>query len=165
MDIHSLIAKVKTLQGSRVSLPGELPSLEKSYTLPADLKQFYETCGGLTLFQDSDYAVHIVPPEEFVPANPVIVGERAEYDISSHWFIVAKEDNGDYLTIDLSRERSGRCYASFWDTHGQPGECPVIAGSFTDLLGRLIGNGGGRWYWLRDDFVSLGDAYDGVDVT
>ena len=48
------------------------------------------------------------------------------------------------------------------ETHGVAGSCPIIATSFTDLLTRLYENKGQRWYWLRPDFVSLGDAYDDV---
>ncbi|WP_331460411.1 SMI1/KNR4 family protein [Gracilibacillus suaedae] len=48
----------------------------------------------------------------------------------------------------------------FFDRHGLVGESQRIATSFTDLLERLIKNKGQYWYWLRSDFISLGDAYD-----
>jgi glycosyltransferase involved in cell wall biosynthesis len=43
------------------------------------------------------------------------------------------------------------------------GECPVIAKSFTELLNQLVQNNGERWYWLKEDFESLGDAYNEID--
>lgn len=56
--------------------------------------------------------------------------------------------------------RLGRCYDSNWEIHGVAGSCPIIANSFTELLERLVMNNGKHWYWLQDDFTSLGDAYD-----
>jgi len=40
----------------------------------------------------------------------------------------------------------------------------IIATSFTDLIERLISSDGKLWYWLRDDFISLGDAYDEIEI-
>ncbi|AFJ61907.1 conserved hypothetical protein, phage SPbeta [Bacillus velezensis YAU B9601-Y2] len=94
-------------------------------------------------------------------ANPVIVGELCEEDISSEWYIVCTDGKGEYLTIDLNEDRKGKCYDSFFDRHGIVGETQVIATSFTDLIQRLLENKGEHWYWLRDDFSTLGDAYDG----
>jgi hypothetical protein len=101
-----------------------------------------------------------VEPSGFVLANPVIVGELCPEDITAEWYIVAHAGSQETLTIDLNSSRLGRCYDSFWDRHGVPGSCKIIALSFTDLLRRLIENSGRYWYWLRDDFKSLGDAYD-----
>ncbi|RUS09195.1 hypothetical protein EFW59_02324 [Bacillus subtilis] len=97
-------------------------------------------------------------------ANPIIVGELCEEDISSEWYIVCTDGKGEYLTIDLNEERKGKCYDSFFDRHGIVGETQVIANSFTDLIQRLLENKGKHWYWLRDDHISLGDAYDGVEI-
>ena len=44
------------------------------------------------------------------------------------------------------------------------GECPIIARTFTELLENLVCNKGKHWYWLRDEFIQIGDAYDGMDV-
>jgi hypothetical protein len=93
----------------------------------------------------------------------VIIGELCEEDITSQWYIIASDGHRDYLTIDLSCQRLGKCYDSFWDRHGVVGECAVIATSFTDLLERLIANNGQHWYWLTEDFTSLGDAYDVIN--
>jgi hypothetical protein len=42
-------------------------------------------------------------------------------------------------------------------TLGHPGENPVIALSFTELLERLL-DSGEHPYWLRPEFVRYGDA-------
>lgn len=115
------------------------------------------------LFENNEYHCHVVPPKDFALSNSVIVGEHVDEDISSHWFIVGHDGNGDYISIDLHQKRLGKCYDSFWDRHGVVGECPVVARSFTELLHQLVQNNGERWYWLKEDFESLGDAYDDID--
>jgi antitoxin YokJ len=44
--------------------------------LPDDLRNFYELCGGLSLAENTPYAVTIVPPSKCMLANPVILGEE-----------------------------------------------------------------------------------------
>jgi hypothetical protein len=80
-------------------------------------------------------------------------------DISYDWFIIGKSSE-QYITIDLNPDRLGRCYDSFWDRHGVPADCQIIAKSFTDLLQKLFDGNGDYWYWLKDDFTYIGDAYD-----
>ena len=43
------------------------------------------------------------------------------------------------------------------------GTCPIVASSFTDLIGRLLEAEGRDIYWYEPDFESLGDAYDGYE--
>lgn len=45
---------------------------------------------------------------------------------------------------------------------GFVGDCPVIANTFTELFRRMVKNNGERWYWLKEEFESLGDANNGV---
>lgn len=163
MDMREIIARIQAIPDCHVFAPMGMPVIHDGHLFPDDLRSFYTLCGGVRLFESRDYVVTIVSPIHFVLANPVIVGEVGEDDISSTWYIVADDGNGDYLTIDLSREHLGRCYDSFFDRHGVAGSCPIIAPSFTDLLTRLFENEGQYWYWLRSDFVSPGDAYDGID--
>ncbi len=111
------------------------------------------------MFVNEDYPMRIVPPREFVLANPIIVGERCFDDISSHWYIVGRGGTEEMVTIDCSPPRLGRCYDSFWDRHGVAGSCPIVALSFTELLQRLLKQEGGYWYWLADDAPAHGDAY------
>ncbi|MEK4180757.1 SMI1/KNR4 family protein [Aeribacillus sp. FSL K6-1121] len=160
MRIENLINKIKSLGDCVVYPPAGIPNVSTSHILPDDVYKFYELCGGALLFEKADYSILIVPPLDFQLANPIIVGELCEEDISSDWYICATDRNGEYITIDLNPGRLGRCYDSFYDRHGVVGECSIIATSFTDLLERLIENRGRHWYWLQEDFIPLGDAYD-----
>lgn len=161
MNIGELIEKIKNTPDCVVFPAKGLPKLgNKSHQLPNDLKNFYSICGGISLYISKECSIKIVEPSKFQLANPIIVGDLCEDDITSEWYIIADDENGDYLTIDLSPARRGRCYDSFWDRHGLVGDCPVIANSFIDLLERLFVNKGEYWYWYKEDFVSLGDAYD-----
>ncbi|MDY7224713.1 SMI1/KNR4 family protein [Halalkalibacterium halodurans] len=163
--IKNLIKQIKNLDHCHVYEPIGLPQInEDQHVLPNDLKEFYTLCGGVALYENKDYPIYVVPPEEFILANPVIVGELCEEDISSDWYIICSDGKGEHLTIDLHKSRLGKCYDSFFDRHGIVGETQVIATSFTDLLERLIDNQGQHWYWLQDTFEDLGDAYDGIDV-
>lgn len=156
MSIATLIAQLRVTEGCEVYPPTDLPA---NASLPADLKEFYRLAGGAVLFAEAEYTIEVVPPEQLLRANPLIVGDDHPEDISHEWFVVARA-GGQYITIDLSPSRCGRCYDSFWDSHGVAGSCRVISLSFESLLAQLLQNRGGYWFWLRDDFVDLGDAYD-----
>lgn len=162
MNILKLIDKSRNTADCIVYNPCGLPVLDKDVELPDDLKIFYENCGGISFFTNREYGFTIVGPEEMVLANPVIIGELCEEDISSQWYILCKDNNNNYITIDLAKERVGRCYDSFWDRHGVVGECTIVARSFLELLAQLYNNGGKSLFWLDDDFIYIGDAYDGI---
>ncbi|MER2009602.1 MAG: SMI1/KNR4 family protein [Psychrobacillus sp.] len=165
MGINDIIQEINENEHCRVYFPkGILGNIEEGDVLPNDLLEFYNVCGGVDLFADADFEVSIVSPDKFLLANPVIVGEKCEYDISSHWYIIADLGNGNFLTIDLHPDRLGKCYDSHWDSHGIVGSSTVVAKSFTDLLMRLFESKGDSWYWYKDDFESLGDAYDGIEL-
>jgi len=140
LSLYELINLIRTTSSCNVLPPAGLPRIDEKHTLPEDVHTFYELCGGVSLFEESLWPVVIVPPQEIVAANPVLIGEPALYDISSNWYIIAHDANGEFLTIDCSREHLGRCYDSFFDRHGIPGSCAIIATSFTDLLTRLYEN-------------------------
>ena len=161
MSIEELIRTIQYTQDCVALSRNGLPKISgNGLALPADVQEFYHLCGGVGLFQSAAYAIIIVPPQNVVPANPVIIGEQIEDDVSSCWYIIAKGDNRECLTIDLSEARLGRCYDSFYDLH--PGNSPIIAFSFTELLTSLLRNQGQHWYWLRDEKFNLGNAYDYV---
>lgn len=162
MDILEVINKIKNDSECIVYPPCGLPSFGEEVKLPDDLKIFYESCGGISFFPNKKYSFLIVNPTEVVLANPIIVGELCEEDISSKWYIIGKDMENNYITIDLAKERLGRCYDSFWDRHGIVGECPIIAKSFTELVNRLLCNRATSLYWLEESFSYIGDAYDKV---
>ncbi|MBY8913523.1 SMI1/KNR4 family protein [Bacillus sp. YC2] len=162
MNIEELLKKIAATEDCRLFQAKGLPNTDIKHTLPKDIITFYEICGGAVLFEHADYPIYIVTPDEFTLANPVIVGELCEEDISSEWYITCTDGKGEYLTIDLNESRKGQCYDSFFDRHGIVGETQIIATSFTDLIQRLLNNEGQHWYWLEKDFDYLGDAYDEV---
>ncbi|MEC0127796.1 MULTISPECIES: SMI1/KNR4 family protein [Paenibacillus] len=164
MKIKTIVKQIEQFDDCMISPPIGLPRLSENHILPEDVKEFYQICGGIKLFEGKDFGVDIVSPEKFVLANPVIVNELCEYDISSNWYIIADDRNGDFLTIDLHKDRLGRCYDSHWDTHAVAGSCAIISNSFTELLSNLVETKGQgtTWFWDEDDFEPLGDAYDNL---
>lgn len=160
MPLMETVQAIRSTLDCQVFPPAGLPEIGLPHVLPNDLREFYEVCGGLRLFQSAGYPVFIVSPNKLILANPVIVGDVYEDDISSDWYIIADDGNGDYFTIDLNSERLGRCYDSSHETHALPGETPIVALSFTDFLARMLANKGQYWYFLQPDFDSLGDAYN-----
>lgn len=160
MTIEEQLAIISADAECRVHSPEGEPHVEPGHMLPPDVRRFYQLCGGIDLFPNRTYSHFILPQSEVVLVNPVLLGQRGEGDRSDSWYLLAHDGNGDYLTLDCGHERTGWCYDSFHETHSQPGKTPVIARSFTGLLARCYANRGEYPYWLRADFVSLGDAYD-----
>ncbi|WP_167280571.1 SMI1/KNR4 family protein [Paenibacillus lupini] len=161
--MNELIEDIKRIEDCKVLPPSNQPILfNYNHILPADLRRFYELCGGITLFESASYAMTIVQPNDFVLANPVIVGELCEYDRSSDWYVIGTDGSSQYITIDLSYGRCGKCYDSFYEVHGVAGSNAIIANSFTDLLRQLLESKGQYLYWVEDDFEALGDAYDSI---
>lgn len=137
-----------------------LPPLSNEYlNYPTDMVYFYSKCNGLKLFSNSDANIvfFILPVNEILRVNPIVVGEPCEEDISSTWFTIAKTDNNEFISLDLSVERNGRCYDSHYETHGVVGSSPIIALSFTELLKKLYQSEGKHVFWRDDNY---GDAYD-----
>ena len=150
MIIEELIEQIKILPECSLKSSMGMPQINNKYHLPDDIQTFYSLCGGANLFLVEDkYGVEIVEPTEFTLANPEIIGEVYEEDITSSWYIIAHTDNGEYLTIDLSEKRFGKCYDSHYEVHGVPGSCPIIALSFTELIFNLISAKGKYWQGKR----------------
>jgi antitoxin YokJ len=64
-----LIDKIKTLPNCFVHPQTGIPDVEEEHTLPGDLKEFYNICGGIDLFIDCDYAIKIVFSQGFGRSN------------------------------------------------------------------------------------------------
>lgn len=158
-QIDEIIEKID-IKNSTVHLRTDKTTIQFGEHLPNDLLYFFEHYEEITLFNDSPYSIQIVGIDNFKKANPVILGEEIEEDRSNDWYIIAYGLNSQYVTIDLSEDKLGYCYDSFWDRHGVVGENPIIAQSFTELLRCLVDEGGQNYFWLEDNFKYLGDAYD-----
>jgi antitoxin YokJ len=163
-EIELLVEKIRRTDGCRLMPSSGQPVLRPGDQLPPDLQEFYSKCGGAQFFEGADYAMYIVEPGRLVRTNPEVVRQECPDDITDSWYIVARSGGGERLSIDCSIERLGRCYDSFWDSHGIAGSCAIVALSFTELLRRLLAANGGYWYWLDESFEGHGDAYDGVDL-
>ncbi|HDR9499368.1 TPA: SMI1/KNR4 family protein [Burkholderia cepacia] len=138
---------------------GSLPSLPKPDMMyPNDLVEFYNLCGGVILFRagKDNVSFKILPADEVLQTNMIIVGDPCEGDISFSWYAICKTDNGDCISIDASKERNGRCYDSNFEIHGVVGGCPVIALSFSELIDGLYKSSGVDIFWKTRD---CGDAY------
>lgn len=138
------------------------PHIVGTSRIPDDLSQFYRLTGGIELFPTTDTPLTIQAPLGLRAANPEILGETISADITADWYVIATGRTGEYVTIDLSAERAGRCYDSFVDRHGVAGSCPIIALSFTEFLTRCAHASGSRRYWLETGFRPYGDAYGGT---
>jgi hypothetical protein len=158
--MKELVDLLRGLQACVVKPSTGFPYVDQ-LDLPEDLGRFYLECGGIELFTNKPYPLTLAEPGQFLRANPEIaMKDDPTGDISDDWYIIGRSGSTQYITIDLNPSRLGRCYDSFWDMHACPGDSPVIALTFTDLLTNLIRAQGDYLYWTQSDFVPLGDAYD-----
>lgn len=159
----ALLDELERRKDCRLLPPAGPPAVQRGDLLPEDLRLFYERCGGASVRTGHAYGLDVSPPHALVPTNSVAV-PLEELDISSHWYVVANGGGTtiDLVSIDLDPARLGRCYDSFWDVHASPGNCAVVATSFTDLLRRALASRDESWWWTEDAFEGLGDAYDGT---
>ncbi|NGM83770.1 SMI1/KNR4 family protein [Paenibacillus sp. 7124] len=171
MNIEELIKTLNKRSDCILFEPSSLPELTDKIDVPQELIEFYRLCGGGTLFVDSARPIEILKPSEVLPANLVILGEEAyeelllneENDISMKWYVVVRYDEIEYVTIDFDQVRCGRCYDSFHETHAVAGSCEIIALTFSEFLSNLLETTtktSDGLYWLRDDFIRIGDAYE-----
>jgi hypothetical protein len=157
MDMLTLLQTIQATPGCIVHPTAGFPDIEKGHILPHDLVDFYRLCGGAILFEEAPFPTDIASPKNLVLANPVIFERVSEEEllatkghISWSWYIIGRGPNSQYITIDLSPERLGYCYDSFWDRH--PGNSYIIAPSFTELLLGLLSTRGEYYYWDEPGF-------------
>jgi antitoxin YokJ len=166
--IATLIQRARERSDCVVFPPAGQPQLFPPHILPADVHTFYALCGGICFFCGSPYQLTVLPPTEIRLTNDLLLGALSDIqraachdDRSWSWYTIGRDDNGDYLSIDGDAVRSGRCYDSVWDRHGIPGDCAVVARSFTELLLFLLDETNpDQPYWVNPVFPSLGDAYE-----
>jgi hypothetical protein len=160
-----------TFPGSPVERPGGLPE---------DLCRFYHRTDGAELFgRGSSAACRIEAVRGLQRLDWGAVSESLRdnnYPNGHIWYRLARLADGSWLAInprpeypEAVRERfrndpGGREWDTFAavchcrrETLGKPGQNPVVALSFTELLERLL-DGGPKPYWLQPGFVGHGDA-------
>lgn len=162
-QLSDLIDSLRAEQSCTVAPPTGQPHVaEVDSRLPDDLREFFEICGGVTLFRGANFEWAISGPSELTPTNLIVLGGQVPDDITATWHVIARQphDSSALVSIDLSEGRRGWTYDSDVEVHGVAGSCTVISHSFTDLLAGLIACRGEYIFWEDDSFVSLGDAYD-----
>ncbi len=162
--LDHLLEQLDERRDCRLLSPAGHPRLGPGHVLPDDLREFYDRCGGATVRVGHPYGLDLRAPDQLVLSNSLVAGQEAvpAGDISESWYVVASGVGSgiDLISIDLHPDRLGRCYDSFWDVHASPGNCDVVATSFTDLLRRALLSEADSWWWTEDPFEGLGDAYD-----
>jgi cell wall assembly regulator SMI1 len=126
--------------------------------LPADLRQFYESCGGAHLFPSEASGYEILEPDLLRPVGREVLGEGAE-KVPSSWLALCYVQDGNYVAIDLPPKPSGEVWIidCFHETIGIEGYSTIIAVSFAEFL-RLALQSDGKLYWLESE-APYGDAF------
>src|SRR6476469_8766414 len=103
MDVRALIRAIQANSDCIVYPPNGLPIVAEGDSLPQDLRLFYELCGGIDMFQSSEFYMEILPPEAVVLATPVIRPILSQVDIAEDnkgawWslYLIADYGNSDY---------------------------------------------------------------------
>ena len=165
--IDELVERIRQTPDCSLDPPAGLPTVMPGTDdlIPDDLARFYTLCGGGRLFREADYGFVIAVPAAVVPVDLEHLGKVYTSDISAHWYAIAwaPDSTLDTVSIDLAPKRLGRCYESFFESHRQKGMCPIVATSFSDLLQRVLDEGGSYYHWKEPGFQTLGDAYDGYE--
>jgi hypothetical protein len=182
-----LVAEHTTFPGMRVdelhALYGMIPSdMFGAALLPPDLAKFYHGTAGAELFGRGDRAAcRIVAARDLEPLDWGEMPEEGANTVASAdriWYRFAWLSDGSWLALNLDgnkhlapwrknralREQEstlGEMFAPICRfsraTQNRPGQNPIVALSFTELLERLL-DSGGRLYWLDPQFVGYGDA-------
>ena len=76
MTLSEIMQRVADDPACRVFPARGVPDVSpRGLTLPPELKTFYQTCGGVELFANATFGFRIVGLDEFVPSNPVLLGD------------------------------------------------------------------------------------------
>jgi hypothetical protein len=175
-----LAAEHTTFQGLQKERPAP-DGWQEEWFWPPDLCKFYHRTNGAELYGRGDAAaVRLVAAAEVDPLDWGEIIDRHGWNSRGPgdriWHRLAWLADGSWLAINLDPGRRDPrpepSESSNWlsyrelfhaichcnaNMQGQPGQNPVVALSFTELLERLL-DAGGRPYWLDPKFVGYGDA-------
>jgi hypothetical protein len=154
-ELSSVLAAVVQHPGCHLLPPTGPVTLPDPFTIPGDLHQFYELCGGAVLFEGATFEWTVSGPHQLVPASPRLLGPEAaqhvatEYpDDLTNWCFVFAESSprstDSIVVVDLDPAWAGRYYDAFWDSYGLVGEMPILALTAAEVLHRLLATGGAR---------------------
>ena len=164
-----VLADIDGRADCRLLPPAGPPAVPVDLTIPDDLHLLYRHCGGALLFEGAPFGWRISGPDQLVPASPrLLTRELADEivstdptDLTNGCYVIADGGTGSgtepHVVIDLHPDRTGRCYATGWDTYGLAGDMPVVAHDIIELLHRLLETSGTQ-ATLPGPYH--GDAYD-----
>ncbi len=165
MNIHMLFAEIEELHSYTTSTnPSEIDNLERQLGcfLPKDLKIFYHRYDSVRLFS-SEFG----PMYRFVSVrdiHPTCYDIYGRYDNEvvrlKNWLTVVDVMDGNYIAIDTDSHNAGEWnfIYCFHETFAWPGESPIVAKSFAELLDRSLHNGNEQHFFLQDGFKDYGDG-------
>ena len=166
-DLEKIIELISKDKNCQIFEP--TPELIIDRKIPDDLNLFFKLTNGVSLFENESFGIKIIRKEEFISTNEYLypeddaIWEELDGDITNDWFLIGKsQELSQYISIDLTDDKNGKCYDSCLETHGEEGMSEIVAQNFTELLWKLYNSKGKgeSWYWLDDKFEKLGDAFD-----
>lgn len=123
----------------------------QNFTLPADVKEFYQRCGRAVLFGD---AYIILPLPEICRVSLLQAGEDSEDWCPASWYAFCGVNDGNYVGIDLASS-DGQTFNILDCYHEDIGEADIIARSFSEFLHRALSSAG-ELYWFEESFQKYG---------
>ena len=167
--LENLFAKIDELSKG-VEPCSDSSSIDKAeeklgYKLPDDLKTFYRRYRSLTFYETDEHGVMDWFTCRFVPATEMhrtridIFGEESDEDYYGppFWITICDLGDSNFIALDLQSGSSNERNYILCDheVFGQPGDSPVIARTFTELLSRVMY---GPEFWFGTGFMNYGDA-------
>jgi len=166
-DLIKIIDLISKDPNCRVFEPNKELTIDRA--IPEDLELFFKLTNGISLFENEPFGIKIIGKEDFISTNEYLydeddlIWEELDGDVTNEWFLIAKSPElAQYISIDLTEERFGKCYDSYFSTHGEEGMSEIVANSFTELLWNFYNSKGTgeSWYWIKKNFEKIGDAFD-----
>jgi hypothetical protein len=155
-EIDSLHKPNPCTDGSEIDCFNDL----HNYNLPSDLKAFYRKYKSVKLYESKyGFTYRFVPVSEIRRTRIDIYGEDTDEWGPNTWLTICDVMDGNYIAIDIASGNGEliNFIDCFHETFAQPGECKIVARSFTELLEKAL-HGGEGLYYLQKDFIGYGDG-------